>query len=143
MSTSVAVIVLLLTATRRMILLNGGASRKRATIALLLDLRKVQQKEQRLTAAQHRDIRDFFIRIARPVPKAPVNSTSSDGSSTNDGSYSISDNNSIDSVTDYSSSSDETATCVAVDSNLSTLEGWFGCESDDSSLSMAGTKRQP
>ena len=124
-------------------IIKWGAPRKRATIALLMDLRKIHQNEQRLEAARHRDIRDFFIRIARPAPSAPVTTTSSIGSSNHDSSNSISEHSSSDSVTYCSSSSDETATCVAVDSDLSTLEGWFGYDSDDGSLSMAGAKRQP
>ena len=124
-------------------IIEWGPPQKKATIALLLDLLKIHQKEQRLETAQHRDIRDFFIRIARPAPSAPVETNPSDGSVSFDIRHRLSDTSSDESMTDSSSSSDETATCVAVDSDLSTLEGWFGCESDDGSLSMADASRQP
>ena len=44
--------------------------RKRATLALLVDLRKIYRNELRLEGTGYRDIRDFIIRTARPAPRA-------------------------------------------------------------------------
>ena len=92
--------------------------RKRSTLTLLIDLRRIYQNELRLEGTGHRDIRDFIIRTARPAPEALV---ASEGD-TNPASKASSTTSTTESMTHVAGSSDS-GTIYGTESSLSDFGG--------------------